>query len=66
MPRSVIAFERNGIAVIPAPTDYLSDREGYTVYSFLPTAGSLKVSAAALKEYLGYLYYRFFLFHHHA
>lgn len=65
MPRSVIAFERNGIAVVPAPTDYLSDRAPYTLYSYLPTAGALRVSAIALKEYLGYLYYRLFLFHDH-
>lgn len=66
MPRSVIAFERNGIRVVPAPTDYLSDREAYTFYSFLPGAVSLRVSAVALKEYLGYLYYRLFLGHHQA
>jgi len=62
MPRSVIAFNRNHINVIPAPTDYLSDRAGYTFYSFLPGASPLRVSAIALKEYLGYLYYRLFLF----
>lgn len=65
MPRSVVAFERNGISVIPAPTDYLSDRARYTVYSYLPTAGALRISAIALKEYLGYIYYRLFLFHGH-
>lgn len=62
MPRSVIAFNRNHIHVIPAPTDYLSDRAGYTVYSFLPDADALRVTSIALKEYLGYLYYRLFLF----
>ncbi len=62
MPRSVLAFERNHMQVVPAPTDYLSDRGGYTLYSYLPGAGALKESQAALKEYLGNLYYRLFLF----
>ena len=62
MPRSVLAFERNHMQVIAAPTDYLSDRGGYTLYSFLPQSGALKESQAALKEYLGNIYYRLFLF----
>lgn len=66
MPRSVLAFERNGISVVPAPTGYLSDRAGYSFYAYLPTAGALRVTGIALKEYLGYLYYRLFLFHDHA
>jgi uncharacterized SAM-binding protein YcdF (DUF218 family) len=64
MPRSVLAFRRNHIDVVPAPTDYLSDRGGLTPYSFLPSSTSLRDSAIALKEYLGYLYYRVLLYHH--
>jgi uncharacterized SAM-binding protein YcdF (DUF218 family) len=62
MPRSVLAFRRNHITVIPAPTDYLADRSGYTFYSYLPGAESLRESAIAFKEYLGYFYYRAFLY----
>lgn len=61
MPRSVLAFNRNHIRAVPAPTDYLSDRAGYNLYSFLPHVDSLRITAIALKEYLGYLYYRIFL-----
>ena len=64
MPRSVLAFRRNHIDVVPAPTDYLSDRGGLTLYNFLPSSSSLRDSAIALKEYIGYLYYRVLLYHH--
>lgn len=66
MPRSVLAFERNGISVVPAPTDYLSDRVAYTYFDYFPNADALRISAIAIKEYFGYVYYRLFLFHVHA
>ncbi len=57
MPRSIIAFRRHGIRVIPAPTDYLSRRGRFVIYDLLPEAGSLQVSAVAIKEYVGILDY---------
>lgn len=61
MPRSALAFNRNHIQVVPAPTDYLAT--GTTnLYSYFPDASALRDTAIALKEYLGYLYYRLFLF----
>jgi uncharacterized SAM-binding protein YcdF (DUF218 family) len=59
MPRSVFCFERNGINVIPAPTDYKCDRNrSYDFLSFLPTMRYLHDSYLALHEYIGLLSYR--------
>jgi uncharacterized SAM-binding protein YcdF (DUF218 family) len=59
MRRSVSAFEENGVSVIPAPTDYLCDRNSpYDILSFLPSLGALSGTYTALHEYMGLLYYR--------
>jgi uncharacterized SAM-binding protein YcdF (DUF218 family) len=58
MPRSVLAFRRQAIACLPAPTDYRSQGGGYTVYSFIPSMNELDGSYRALKEYCGLLIYR--------
>ena len=56
--RGVYCFERNGISVIPAPTDYKCDRgRKYDIFSFLPSMIFLKNSHLALHEYTGLLYY---------
>lgn len=56
--RAVYCFERNGISVIPAPTDYKCDRgRKYDVLSFLPSMNSFRNSQLALHEYIGLLYY---------
>jgi len=61
MPRSVFSFERNGISVIPAPTDYICARgRSYDIFSFLPSMGSLAKVHLALHEYIGLLSYRLF------
>jgi len=57
MARSMMSFTKNGINSIAAPTDYKSERTGYTLLSFLPSMGSFTNSYRALHEYLGYLYY---------
>jgi uncharacterized SAM-binding protein YcdF (DUF218 family) len=57
--RSVFCFEKNGIAVIPAPSDYKCDRgRAYDVFSFLPNMQFLYETSLALHEYIGLLYYR--------
>ena len=57
--RSVYCFEKNGITVIPAPTDYKCQRgRKYDFLSYLPSNGSLNNSSLALHEYIGLLYYR--------
>lgn len=58
MPRALYAFERHGMSVLPAPTDYKARRTPYRAVSFLPGAGNLAESSTAIKEYLGLLIYR--------
>ena len=59
MPRSVFCFERNGITVIPAPTDYKCARGRKTdFFSFMPSMSSLSKTYLALHEYAGLLSYR--------
>jgi uncharacterized SAM-binding protein YcdF (DUF218 family) len=59
MPRSVMCFERNGMFVIPAPTDYHIDRNTpLNLMDFLPMMGVLDDTYRALHEYFGILYYR--------
>ncbi|MFW5710598.1 MAG: YdcF family protein [Spirochaetota bacterium] len=57
MPRSAWIFQQIGIEVRPAPTDYKADADGYNLWSFFPTIGSLDDSYKALHEYVGILYY---------
>jgi uncharacterized SAM-binding protein YcdF (DUF218 family) len=59
MPRSVFCFERNGVSVIPAPTDYKCDRNRkYDFFSFMPSMIFLYSSYLALHEYAGLISYR--------
>lgn len=59
MARSVWAFERAGVTVIPAPTHFLSLRDPAIprFMLWLPDAGSLQYSRIALREQLGRLWY---------
>ena len=57
--RSVFCFERNGMTVIPAPTDYKCDRgRRLDFFSFMPAMESLNLSWLALHEYVGLFCYR--------
>ena len=58
MPRSVLAFEKAGLRVYAAPTDYRAKRTPITLSDFFPDASALEVSRFALHEYVGLLYYR--------
>ncbi|MBT5007667.1 MAG: YdcF family protein [Halieaceae bacterium] len=58
MSRAVPLFERQGFEVIPAPTDYQRLVGKPAVPRWLPTADDLWRSTAAIKEYVGFLYYR--------
>jgi len=56
--RGVYCFERNGIYVMPAPTDYKCERgRRYDFLSFMPSMMSLQNTYFALHEYVGLLYY---------
>ncbi|MDR2941534.1 MAG: YdcF family protein [Treponema sp.] len=57
--RSVYCFNRHGMSVIAAPTDYKCDRRRYyDVFSFMPKMYDLNNSWLALHEYIGLLIYR--------
>lgn len=60
MARSVWAFERAGVAVIPAPTHFMSLRDPAlpSHLQWLPDAQALQYSRVALREQLGMLWYR--------
>ncbi|MEP5567619.1 MAG: YdcF family protein [Halioglobus sp.] len=58
MSRAVPLFERQGFEVIPAPTDYQRLVGKPLVPRWLPTADDLGRSTAAIKEYVGFIYYR--------
>ncbi|MCF7914623.1 MAG: YdcF family protein [Spirochaetaceae bacterium] len=57
MPRSVWIFKQMGFQVVPAPTDYKIDGDGYNPWSFFPSMDSLHDSYRALHEYAGIVYY---------
>ncbi|MEL6552751.1 MAG: YdcF family protein [Cyanobacteria bacterium J06621_11] len=64
MPRSVAIFNKLGIEVIPAPTDYLVPTESAIntlegrLLSLIPDAKSTLQFTRALKEYVGFVIYR--------
>ncbi len=65
MPRSVQLFDKLGIKVIPAPTDFIITDQAWddlfslrwenVLINILPTASSLKSTTSASKEYIGML-----------
>lgn len=57
MKRAVAMFRKVGIEVIPASTDYVSERRGHSFYSFIPKASNLMISTIALSEYMSYTWY---------
>jgi len=57
--RSVYCFNRQGLSVIAAPTDYKCDRgRKYDFFSFMPTMSGLYNSYLALHEYIGLMIYK--------
>lgn len=65
MPRAKKVFEKLGIAVIPAPTDFLSSPMGSNNFNLanvllklIPDAKSMALTTMALKEYLGLVIYQ--------
>ncbi len=58
MARAVYCFERNGLEVVPAPADYLTDYSKPTVLSYLPDARPLCATFLAVREYAALLVYR--------
>jgi uncharacterized SAM-binding protein YcdF (DUF218 family) len=68
MPRSLLIFKHQGIAAIPAPTDFLVTENELqelqsspqaTLLNMLPDSDRLHQLTRALKEYIGLVVYRF-------
>lgn len=61
MPRSVNAFKNKGLEIIPAPTSYISIESNLgSISGLLPSADAMFVSATALREYIGILWYKIY------
>jgi len=68
MPRSVALFEKQGMEVIPAPTDYRVTQTNWAetirpnlqsfIISLIPSASNVSAVSNALKEYIGIIVYR--------
>lgn len=56
MKRARWLFEKSGFTVLPAPTDF-TNRAEISIRSFVPSAGSLKLSSQSLHEWLGLFFY---------
>jgi len=66
MPRALLTFQKQGIEVIAAPTDFLVTKMEWqqlqrtpqaTLLNWLPQAGRLQQTTQALKEYFGIVVY---------
>jgi uncharacterized SAM-binding protein YcdF (DUF218 family) len=57
MQRAKYVFERLGITVIPAATDYQVVEQFTSILDWLPQAGALNKTTKAIKEYLGWWVY---------
>ena len=59
LPRAVPLFESEGLHVTPAPTGFVTPPGSrHFVFDLLPRASALRMSARALHEYIGDLWYR--------
>jgi len=61
--RSVYLFNKVGFkkeSIIPIPVDYKESKLSFNLLEFLPTAYWLNISAKALHEYFGLIYYKVF------
>lgn len=53
LPRSVLLFQGEGFHVTPMPCDYVTERVGWGLGDFLPSALRLYWTGAAIHEYVG-------------
>lgn len=52
-------FEREGIFVVPVPTDYIVQNGPKTIWTFFPSPDRIANSGRAIREYLGLFYENF-------
>lgn len=57
MRRALATFRSAGVNAVPVATDYQVVESNTTLLRFLPSAGALGGSTAAIREYVGYLVY---------
>ena len=57
MRRSVKCFEKSEIKIIPAPVNYIFEKEPLNILDFLPNAGALSNNFYAIHEWIGLVYY---------
>lgn len=57
MPRAVMLFEAEGIAVEAYATDFKAQGGYATAFAFLPDAASLNGTSSAIREFIGRAYY---------
>ncbi len=58
MKRSYLLFGKRFKEITPYPTDYQVSRGSYDLLSFLPDTTNVGMVQTAVKEYLGFLYYK--------
>jgi uncharacterized SAM-binding protein YcdF (DUF218 family) len=58
MKRSVMLFRKHFSDILPYPTGYKVCEGAYNIFTFLPDASNMASIAAALKEYMGILFYK--------
>lgn len=59
MPRAYAVFSAQNIDVIAAPTDILmANNDNPDIFNWIPTADALSNTTSAIKEYMGWYYYR--------
>ena len=59
MRRALATFNSAGIDAVPAATDFtVTYRDHRTMIDYLPDAKALSRTTDAIKEYIGYAYYR--------
>lgn len=57
MRRALATFRSAGVDAVPVPTDYQVVEGTVTLLDVLPSAGALRSSTAAIREYVGHLVY---------
>jgi len=57
MRRSVKCFKESEIKIIPAPVNYIFEKEPLNILDFLPNAGALSNNFYAIHEWIGLVYY---------
>lgn len=58
MPRALVQFEKQGLMVLPAPTDFIASDEEWDVFSFIPSAEALNNSFLLAHEWFGLYWYK--------